>query len=67
MVLSSAEEKTRERNILEITFAKLYGEIEDFHFSQNIFEKLYSHRVISKETYGEIRGKKYDTIWERNR
>ena len=68
MVLSSAKEKAKERNILEITFAKLYGEIDDFNpFTQNICAKLYSHRLINKETYGEICGKKYETKWERNR
>ena len=50
-------------DILEITFAKLYGEIDHYTFTPDIFAKLYSSRLItSKETFHN-----YETGWEKNR
>ena len=50
-------------DILEITFAKLYGEIDRYTFTLGIFAKLYSSRLItSKETF-----QNYETDWEKNR
>ena len=66
MVLNSF--KAREKRILEITFAKVYGVIDDqAGFTRNIFEKLCSQRLISEETREEICGGKYETKWEKNR
>lgn len=66
MVLKSF--KTREKRILEITFAKVYGVIDDYAgFTQNIIQKLCSQHLISKETREEICGEKYETKWEKNR
>ena len=60
--------KVRERRILEITFAKVYGVIDDYAgFTQNIIQKLYSQHLISKETREELCGEKYETKWEKNR
>ena len=56
------------KKVLEITFAKVYGVIDDHTgFTQNIFAELSSHRLISEETREEICGKKHETKWERNR
>lgn len=50
-------------DILEITFAKLYGEIDHYTFTPNVFAKLHSNGLItSKETFHN-----YETGWEKNR
>ena len=50
-----------EKNILEITFAKVYGEIDDYPLTQSTIAKLYSS-LIGEEMY-----QKKETTWEKNR
>lgn len=52
-------------DVLELTFAKVYGEIDHYTFEQtDIFAKLCSLRLISRE---ERRGQKYETRSDKNR
>ena len=53
--------------IFEITFAKLYGEIDHYTFTSDVFTKLYSCRLIlSAETLHKLLHN-YETEWEKNR
>ena len=54
---------TTVKGVLELTFVKVYGEIDDYKFTQNIFAKLYSCGLISEE----ICQKQYETKLEKNR
>ena len=51
-----------EKNILEIKFAKVYGEIDDYPLTQSTIAKLYFSRLIGEEMY-----QKKETTWEKNR
>ena len=51
--------------ILEITFAKAYGEIEKFDYCEDITEKLQSNKLINKDQCQRIRSS--ETSGNRNR
>ena len=55
-------------DIFEITFVKLYGEIDRYTFASDVFTKLYSCRLISKEIYHNlVHNVNYETEGEKNR
>ena len=65
MLPTTARENVREKNILEITFAKVYGEIDDYPLTQSTIAKLYSSLI--GEARGEEMYQKKETAWEKNR
>ena len=65
MMPTTARDKVREKNILEITFAKVYGEIDDYPLTQSTVVKLYSSLI--GEARDEEMYQKKETTWEKNR
>lgn len=65
MMPTTARDKVREKNILEITFAKVYGEIDDYPLTQNTIAKIYASLI--DEARDEEMYQKKETTWEKNR
>lgn len=59
--MTTAKDRLREKNALEVTFAKLYGEIDDHTFTPSFFETLRSCRLVNEEILQK------ETEWEKNR
>jgi len=51
------------KTLLELTFLKVYGEVDDYNFTQGILAKLVSCGLISQE----VCQKQYETKSEKNR
>ena len=63
MMPTTARDKVREKNILEITFAKVYEEIDDYPLAQSTITKLYTGLI--GEARDEEMYQKKETTWEK--